>query len=175
MNRTHKGYIHLYTGDGKGKTTAAFGLALRASGAGLRVYIAQFTKGSDSGEVSALRKYSRAVTIRQFGARSFIKRQPSKIDRTLAAKGLAEVSGIIAAGRHRLVILDEICVALRLGLFPLEQVLDMLKTRPGHVEIILTGRNAPEALIDAADLVTEMREVRHYFKKGVRARKGIEF
>jgi cob(I)alamin adenosyltransferase len=175
MNRTKKGYIHLYTGDGKGKTTAAFGLALRASGAGLRVYIAQFTKGSDSGEVRALRNYSRAIIIRQFGARSFIKRLPTKNDRILAANGLAEVSAIIAAGRHDIVILDEICVALRLGLVPLEQVLDMLKKRPGHVEIILTGRNAPRALVDAADLVTEMREIRHYFQKGVRARRGIEF
>ena len=175
MNRKQKGYIQLYTGAGKGKTTAALGLALRASGAGLRVYIAQFVKGSESGERKALAKLSRAVTIRPFGARSFIKKNPAKIDRTLAAKGLAEVSAIIAAGRHDLVILDEICVALRLGLFSLEPVLEMLKTRPGHVEIILTGRNAPQALIDAADLVTEMREIRHYFQKGVRARRGIEF
>jgi cob(I)alamin adenosyltransferase len=175
MNHMQKGYIQLYTGAGKGKTTAAFGLALRASGAGLRVYIAQFVKGSESGEREALKKVSRKVTIRQFGARSFIKKHPTKIDRALAAKGLAEVSAIIAAGRHDLVILDEICIALYLGLFPLEHLIEMLKTRPGHVEIILTGRNAPKALVDAADLVTEMREIRHYYQKGVRARKGIEF
>ena len=175
MNCLQKGYIHLYTGDGKGKTTAAIGLALRACGSGLRVYIAQFTKGSDSGEVNALEKFFRAVTIHQFGARSFIKKKPTKIDRILAAKGLAEVSAVIAAGRHDLVILDEICVALRLRLFSVEQVLEILETRPARVEIILTGRDAPQELIDASDLVTEMREIRHYFKKGVRARRGIEF
>jgi cob(I)alamin adenosyltransferase len=169
-----KGYIHLYTGNGKGKTTAAFGVALRACEAGLKVYIAQFTKGSDSGEVNALRRHFPSATIRQFGAPSFIKK-PDKTDRDFAAKGLAEAADVIAAGRHDLVVLDEVCVALHLGLFSVGQVLEILKTRPGHVEIILTGRNAPRELIEASDLVTEMMEIRHYYHKGVRARRGIEF
>jgi cob(I)alamin adenosyltransferase len=173
--RLQKGYIHVYTGDGKGKTTAAAGLALRAVRAGLRVFIAQFVKGSKSGEMDMLKKLSGKITIRQYGVRSFIKGQPAKTDRSLAHKGMTEVAAVVAAGRHDVVILDEMCVAMNLGLCELNQVLAMLNTRPAHVEIILTGRNAPRALINAADLITEMREIKHYFNKAVPARRGIEF
>jgi cob(I)alamin adenosyltransferase len=175
MTHLKKGYIHLYTGAGKGKTTAAFGLALRAAGNGLRVYIAQFAKGTKSGELELLKKLSRKVTIKQFGARSFITKHPTTIDRTLAESGIAEVAGIIAHGRYDMVILDEIGIACRFGLLSVEPVIAMLKARPSCVEIILTGRNAPKELIDIADLVTEMKEIKHYFQQGVGARAGIEY
>jgi cob(I)alamin adenosyltransferase len=168
-------FIHLYTGSGKGKTTAAIGLALRAAGAGLRVYFAQFAKGTDTGEFRILSKLTNLITIKQFGARSFIKGRPSKNDKTLAANGFALVEKIIREGRYDVVVLDEICIACYYKIIPLQAVIDMIQNRPDHVEIVLTGRNAPQELIDAADLVTEMREIKHYFAEGVHARKGIEF
>jgi cob(I)alamin adenosyltransferase len=170
-----KGYFQLYTGGGKGKTTAALGLALRAAGAGLRVYIAQFAKGIEAGELKALKKLSAAVTVRQCGARSFIRGRPGKIDRTLAENGLAAAARAIASGRWDLVILDELCVACHFRMVEAKAVLEILKSRPRHVEVVITGRNAPKAFLEAADLVTEMKEIKHYFTEGVRARKGIEY
>lgn len=170
-----KGCFQLYTGNGKGKTTAALGLALRAAGAGLRVYIAQFAKGTKTGELTLLRKLSPTIAIRQFGATSFLRRPPSAADRALAARGLATVSRIIRQGRYDVVILDELCIACDYDLVPLQSVIDMIEARPGHVEIVVTGRKAPKALIELADLVTEMKEIKHYFAAGVRARKGIEY
>jgi cob(I)alamin adenosyltransferase len=175
MGRLTKGFVHVYTGDGKGKTSAAMGLALRAIGAGLSVYIAQFSKGSESGELKVLEKLSRKITIRQFGTHSFIKRVPTKIDVTLALKGLATVESILRDGKHDVVILDELCIACRYKMVPVEKAVDMIKNKPAHVELIITGRNAPLEIIEAADLVTEMRAVKHYFSKGVKARKGIEY
>jgi cob(I)alamin adenosyltransferase len=175
MGRLRKGYVQLYTGTGKGKTTAAVGLALRAAGAGLRVYFAQFAKGSASGELAMLKKASCTITIQQFGARSFIKKSPSKIDRTLAANGFAKVTAMVASGRYDVVVLDEIAVACHFNLIPAAAVRELITVRPAHVEIILTGRCAPRELVDAADLVTEMKEIRHYFRNGVLARQGIEY
>jgi cob(I)alamin adenosyltransferase len=175
MHNLRKGYVHLYTGNGKGKTTAALGLALRAAGAGLNVFIAQFAKGIETGEIKALRKFPRLITVKQFGTRSLIKRNPSKIDCTLAARGLAAVEKIVDAGNFDVIILDEMCMACHFNLVSTERVCAMVNNRPAHVEMVITGRNAPRALVEAADLVTEMKEIKHYFLRGVRARNGIEY
>lgn len=169
-----KGFVHCYTGSGKGKTTAALGLALRAAGAGLDVFIAQFAKGMETGEIRVLRKISKRITLRRYGTRAFITR-PSALDRKLAARGLADAGKAISGGRFDVVILDEICGVCHSKIATPEQVVGIVRARPANVEIVLTGRNAPEEFIEASDLVTEMREVRHYFASGVKARKGIEF
>jgi cob(I)alamin adenosyltransferase len=173
--RLEKGYVHLYTGNGKGKTTAALGLALRAAGAGLKVYIAQFAKGAVTSELKSLKRFSKQITVRQSGARTFIKRKPAAADRTLAGKGLSAVQKAVRFGGYDVVIFDEVCVACRYNLIAVKSIVDLIKRRPEHVEIILTGRYAPEEFVKMADIVTEMKEVKHYFIKGVTARKGIEF
>ena len=169
-----RGYVHVYTGDGKGKTTAALGLCLRAAGAGLKVYIAQFIKGLPYAEHDALGRFSDLITCVPFGRGCFIRRKPEQEDLDAAAGGLAAVCEVLDRGEHRLVILDEVNVALELGLLPLVDVLDLLDRRPTDVELVLTGRGAPPELIERADLVTEMREVKHYYQQGVLARSGVE-
>jgi cob(I)alamin adenosyltransferase len=175
MARLKKGYVHLYTGNGKGKTTAALGLALRAAGAGLRVYIAQFAKGTATSELKPLKKLSGLITVRQFGRSSFIKGNPSRVDVEYAARGIAAVKKTFADGRYDMVVLDELCCACRCSLVSTREVLAMLKSRPGGIEVVITGRNAPDELVKAADIVTEMKEVKHYFMSGVQARRGIEY
>jgi cob(I)alamin adenosyltransferase len=175
MTCLQKGYVHLYTGNGKGKTTAALGLALRAAGAGLRVYIVQFAKGSPTGELTSLDKFKGVITVRQFGRRSFIRGRPSPADFACAARGMAAAARAVAEGRYDVVVLDEICGACRCNLVRTEKVLEALEKRHKGVEVVMTGRNAPEELVGAADLITEMKEVKHYFINGVKARKGIEF
>jgi len=169
-----KGYIHVYTGDGKGKTTAALGLAIRAVGAGLKVYIAQFLKHGDYSEIKGLDRFSDTITVEQFGCGRFIKGRPSKEDVAAARQGLKKVKTILAAGKYSVVILDEANVAVSLNLFSENELLEILDHRPDNVEIIITGRGAASGIIEAADLVTEMKEIKHYFKKGVKARIGIE-
>jgi cob(I)alamin adenosyltransferase len=173
--RLKDGMVHVYTGDGKGKTTAALGLALRALGHGLTVYVIQFMKGDpDYGELRAGRRLD-GLTIRQFGRTDFVDRDhPAEEDLSLARQGLEHAAAILAAGDHDLVILDEINVALDFGLVPLGAVLELIGNRPRNVELVLTGRSAPRAIIEAADLVTEMREVKHYYQQGRTARDGIE-
>ena len=166
--------IQVYTGNGKGKTTAALGLALRACGAGLKVYIAQFIKGRNYSELKALRKFRANLTIEQFGRGCFIK-TPGPVDRELAQNGLKKISQIISEKKFDLVILDEINVALDLKLFAVQDVLKLIEKSPQETELVLTGRNAPPEIIDRADLVSEIQEIKHYFKKGVKARRGIEF
>jgi cob(I)alamin adenosyltransferase len=175
MRYLKKGYVHLYTGNGKGKTTAALGLALRAAGAGLKVFIAQFAKGVATSELKSLRKLSKFITVKRFGRRSFIKSNPTGIDRKCAAKGLAFVKKVISGGRYDMVILDELCGACRHNLIPIKEVLAMIEKRPPWVEVVVTGRDAPKELIAAADIVTEMRGIKHYYVAGVKARKGIEY
>ena len=175
MGKLRKGYVHLYTGNGKGKTTAALGLALRAAGAGLKIFIAQFAKGSGTSELESLKRFSGQITIKQFGGRSFIKRNPSNVDCARAAKGMAAVKKVIEKGRYDMVVLDEMCGACRYKLIPVKEALAMIEKRPPWVEVVVTGRDAPKKLRAAADLVTEMRERKHYYSKGVKARKGIEF
>ncbi len=170
----HKGYIQVYTGNGKGKTTAALGLALRAAGAGHRVFIAQFIKQRRCSEHKALERFSDLVTIKRYG-RGFLRGGvPGKADFESAAKGFKEVKDIIASRHYHLVILDEINVALHYGLIHIEELLDLMEKMPLGVELILTGRYAASRIIEKADLVTEMKEVKHYSTRGVKARAGIE-
>jgi cob(I)alamin adenosyltransferase len=166
--------IHIYTGNGKGKTTAALGLCLRAAGAGKTVFFCQFLKGRGTGEAAFLRKTA-GVCVEQFGRSRFITGKPSAGDIRSAERGLRRAEEAVLGGKFAMVILDEVHQALELGLLDVEELLSILRRAPEEVEIVLTGRNAPAALIKKADLVSEVREVKHYFRKGVKARKGIEY
>lgn len=170
------GYVHVYTGNGKGKTTASLGLALRALGHGLSVCMVQFMKGKiEYGEVKAARQLD-GLEIRQFGRPEFVDREhPLPIDRQLARRGLDYAKKIIEELEYDMVILDEINVAIDWGLIDLEEVVALLRGRPPEVEIVLTGRHAKEVLIEMADLVTEMREIKHYFRRGIVSREGIDY
>ncbi|HDP75175.1 MAG TPA: cob(I)yrinic acid a,c-diamide adenosyltransferase [Bacteroidales bacterium] len=176
MNHSNpqNGYIHLYTGNGKGKTTAAMGLAIRAVGAGKSVFIAQFVKGMYYSELEALKRFTE-ITLKQYGLDCFIVNKPTQNDIEAAQKGLIEVSRIISENRYNMVILDEVCIALHYHLFGLNEIVNLLNHKPQPMEIVLTGRYAPQELIAMADLVTEMQEIKHYYKRGVKARKGIEY
>ncbi|MEA3400804.1 MAG: cob(I)yrinic acid a,c-diamide adenosyltransferase [Armatimonadota bacterium] len=169
-----RGYVQVYTGDGKGKTTAALGLALRAAGAGLRVLIAQFVKGMHYSELDALERFDDLIEVRQYGRASFIHGQPSAEDVEAARAGLAEVREELLSDRWDVVILDEANIATHFGLLAVDELLALIHERPEGVELVITGRRADRHVIDAADLVTEMREVKHYYEHGVRARQGIE-
>ncbi len=169
-----KGYVQIYTGNGKGKTTAAFGLALRAAGAGLKVFIAQFIKGMHYSELDAFKRFEDMITIRQFGRGCFIYEEPGQEDIDCARSGLAVVKEIVRDGGYQVVILDEINIAEHIGLFAVEDVIELIESKPEHVELVLTGRYAHPSLIERADLVTEMTEIKHYYSKGVEARDGIE-
>jgi cob(I)alamin adenosyltransferase len=168
-----KGYFHIYTGNGKGKTTAAFGLALRAVMAGKTVYIGQFVKGIAYNETKWA-AYVPGVEIHQFGRGCFIEREPCEEDVRLAEAGLKASSEALQCGRYDLVILDELTIALHYKLLSLEDVVDAICARAPHTEAVATGRYAPQALIDMADIATEMKEIRHYYTKGVLARDGID-
>ncbi len=168
------GFIHLYTGNGKGKTTAAFGLALRAAGAGMHIFIAQFVKGMHYAELDAIKRFPE-IELKQYGLDCFIENEPTEKDIQAARKGFDEVADIILKNQYDMVILDEVCIALYYHLFETEELLTVLKKKPEAMEIILTGRYAPPELFEIADLVTEMKEIKHYYAKGVKARPGIEF
>ncbi len=168
------GCVHVYTGDGKGKTTAALGLALRAAGAGWNVFFGQFAKGSSGSEQRALERLADCITVRQFGRSCFVGRQPDSADLDAAQLGLAECREVVLSGDYQLVVLDEANVAVALGLIPLDDLLGLIDMRPEPVELIITGRWAHRYLIDRADLVTEMQEVKHYYHQGVLARTGVE-
>jgi cob(I)alamin adenosyltransferase len=169
-----KGYIQIYTGDGKGKTTAALGLALRAAGHGLRTYIGQFMKGQDYGELHSLRGHH-YITIEQYGQPYCIRREEVTPEHAaLAHQGLERARQAMLSGQYDIIVLDEVNIAVWFGLLNVEEVLTFLDQKPEHVEVILTGRRAPPGLIERADLVTEMCEVKHYYHRGVMARKGIE-
>ncbi len=169
------GFVQVYTGDGKGKTTAALGLALRACGQGLKVYIGQFAKGGEYGELAGLARLADCVTLRQYGRGTLIRGKASAEDVRLARQGWEEAAGIVRQGGYDLVILDEIGIALHFGMVSSAEVLRLLEERPPSVELVLTGRRIPEEVLARADLVTEMREIRHYYRRGVRARRGIEY
>jgi cob(I)alamin adenosyltransferase len=170
------GYVQVYTGNGKGKTTAALGLALRAAGHGLKTLFVQFLKAQPSGEVEAVKKLAPLVRIERFGREGFItvKDGPDDEDRSRARAGLARAREAVLSGEFAIVVLDEINPAVHFGLVPESAVLDLLAVRPPEVELVLTGRYAPASFIDRADLVTEMTGVKHYFERGVRAREGVE-
>ena len=169
-----QGYIQVYTGEGKGKTTAAIGLAVRAAGAGLQVFIAQFVKSGKTSEITALERFVDRIRVEQFGTGRFIRGRPTATDIEAAARGLRRVGEILRAGQHDVVILEEANVAAAMGLFSEKTLLEAITLRPAHVEVVITGRNAGPELIAAADLVTDMKAVKHYYRQGVPARVGIE-
>jgi cob(I)alamin adenosyltransferase len=168
------GYVQVYTGDGKGKTTAAIGLALRAAGAGLKVFVAQFVKSEKYSEIFALERFSDLITCRQYGSGCWLHGQPDDEDVRLAGSGLEEVRRILETGRYDVVILDEANIATHFGLLAVDNLIALIDSKPPEVELIFTGRKADPRLIDRADLVSEMREIKHYYQKGVLARKGID-
>jgi cob(I)alamin adenosyltransferase len=172
---TNKGYIHVYTGNGKGKTTAALGLSLRAAGTGKKIFFAQFIKGKSSSEIDAINKFIPNITIKQYGLDCFIVKIPTENDIRAANEGLKEISHILSAGLYDIVVLDEATIAVYYKLFSSQELIKILKTKKDKTEIIITGRYAPPELIEIADLVTEMKEIKHYYSKGINARKGIEY
>jgi cob(I)alamin adenosyltransferase len=170
-----KGLVQIYTGEGKGKTTAALGLSVRAAGRGLKVFIAQFAKGMFYGELKALERLSPEITLRQYGRKCFIENEPTEEDRRLAREGWKEIQEVLAREDYDLLILDEIGIALHYELIALREVEELVEGKPTGIELVLTGRKIPEGLFEKADLVTEMREIKHYYNAGVNARKGIEY
>lgn len=172
-----KGLVLVYTGNGKGKTTAALGLALRAVGHDEKVYIIQFMKGNEKyGEVQAVRKYLPNTELVQKGLDKFVKKgNPSEEDLKLAKEGIDLAKDIISSGEYDLVILDEINVAVDYGLIKEEDVLDLISIKPEHVALVLTGRYAPEKILEAADMVSEVKEIKHHYKQGIKAQPGIEY
>ena len=174
--RLERGLIQVYTGDGKGKTSAAFGLALRAVGRGLKVYVIQFIKGGfDYGELYVVERLPN-FKLKAFGRGKFVTDVPPTEDDVKLAKEAFELARkVVSGGEYDVVVLDEINVALHLKLIGIEEVVDLIRRKPKHVELILTGRSVPPEIIELADLVTEMKEVKHPYTKGVPPRKGIEY
>lgn len=173
-----KGYVQIYTGDGKGKTTAAVGLAIRAAGRGLRVVFVQFLKGSMSGEVSVMEDIEQIRLIRAAGQDKVfwkLSDEEKALMRSEAEKVLLQICDLLADSAVDMLILDEALGALKNGIVSMDAVNDLLEKRFAHVEVVLTGRDAPKALVEQADLVTQMVPVKHYYNDGVKARKGIEF
>ncbi|MFP3975058.1 MAG: cob(I)yrinic acid a,c-diamide adenosyltransferase [Chloroflexota bacterium] len=174
-NKLEKGYVQVYTGNGKGKTTAAMGLAFRSLGAGLKTYFGQFMKGQKYSELEAARMSAPYITMEQYGEPTFIHIQgASETTREKAKAGVQRAKEVIASGQYDTVVLDEICTAHHFGLVSTEEILDIMRERPENLELILTGRYASPEVSEAADLVTEMVEVKHYFQQGVLERTGIE-
>lgn len=176
LARHRRGLVQVYTGDGKGKTTAAFGQALRALGQGYRVCVIQFMKGRKYGEYLAAERYLPNLTIRLSGLDSFVMRdKPAPLDIELAEQGLALAREAVGSGEYDLVVLDEINVALDFKLVPLAAVVDLIRSRPATLDLILTGRYAPPEILALADTVSEIIEVRHHYRAGVKERAGIEY
>ena len=169
-----KGYVHVYTGNGKGKTTCALGLLLRAYGAGVRIFFAQFLKSSDYSELNTLAILADRVTVRQYGSGQFVLGKPCDEDFKLAAAGLVEVREALLSGQHQMVILDEANVAVGYGVLSADDIISLIDQKPDGVELVITGRGADPRIIEKANLVTEMREIKHYYKEGVPARMGVE-
>ncbi|MBE0451275.1 MAG: cob(I)yrinic acid a,c-diamide adenosyltransferase [Clostridia bacterium] len=172
-NSMSKGYMHIYTGNGKGKTTAAFGLAIRAACAGKKVYIGQFVKDMKYSETKIV-DFLPNIVIEQLGEGCFISKNPTEQDRLVARKALQKCATILESEQYDLVILDEINIALYYDLIDVNEVIDALEHRKKSIEVVLTGRYAPEKLIVLADLVTEMKEIKHYYTQGVLSREGFD-
>ncbi len=174
-NAKDKGLVMVYTGDGKGKTTAAVGQALRALGHGFRVYMIHFMKGRDYGEFLAAEKLPH-LTVDRAGRDTFVKRNnPDPLDIELAREGFIRAAKAIKSGEYDLVVLDEINVAVDYGLIPEADMLGLLEEKPPDVDIILTGRGAKPELVKRADLVSEVLMIKHHYNDGVAQRKGIEY
>jgi len=170
------GLVQVYTGDGKGKTTASLGLAFRAAGSDMRTYIGQFLKHHPYGERESVKRLAPLVTIEQFGLDGWVHASGvTPEQKEAAAKGLVAVRQALMSGEYDIVVADEINVAVAFGLLTEDQVLDLIECKPVGVELVLTGRKASEAIIERADLVTEMREIKHPYQKGIQARRGVEF
>lgn len=169
-----KGYIHVYTGNGKGKTTAALGLAVRALGAGKKVYIGQFAKSKQYSELEIINKLLTDITIKQYGTGCFIFEKPKEEDVLAAQQGLQDIVEAIESDKYDVIILDEANIAVYYNLISVEQLIEAIGKRSERTEIIITGRYATQEIMDFADLVTEMKEVKHYYQQGVQARVGIE-
>ncbi len=169
-----RGYIQVYTGEGKGKTTAAIGLAIRAVGASGRVLFAQFIKKKRCSEHHVLTTLYPSIEVRQYGQGCFLRRKPNQKDITSAKMGIREIIELAPRGDYDLIVLDELNVALHHGLVDTEDVHELLRVRHPKTEIVITGRYAHDLIIEMADLVTEMRNIKHYSQRGLKARKGIE-
>ena len=172
--REKLGLVHIYTGNGKGKTTAAFGLAVRMLGRGGKVLIIQFMKAPKAyGEQVKIEECG--AVIESFGLPKFVHGEPTEEDIEAAKKALQRAKEAVSSGEWDLVILDEVCVALSFGMLSVEEVKELIKTKAQHTELVLTGRYCPEELFELADYVTEMREIKHPYQRGVMARKGVEY
>ncbi len=169
-----QGCVQVYTGDGKGKTTAALGLALRAAGAGLKVFIGQFIKNMEYNEIRALKRFEDQIVLCQFGRGCFIQGEPCQEDIDAARRALETIGKALKSGAYDVVIADESNVAVQCRIISEADLIRLIEARPPHVELVLTGRGAPEAVIERADLVTEMNARKHYYDKGIMARDGIE-
>ena len=171
-----KGLVLVYTGNGKGKTTAAMGQALRAVGHGLKVLVIQFMKGKKYGEVIAAEKFLPGITVRLCGLDSFVMREnPAPVDVELAKQGVGIAAKALTSGEYNMVILDEINVVLDFKLVSLSEVVEMIKARDPKVDVILTGRYAPPEIIELADTVSEINEIKHHYAAGMKERAGIEY
>ena len=170
-----KGYIHIYTGPGKGKTTAALGLGLRAAGAGFIVHMIQFMKGRRYSEINSIENLPN-FTISQHGRDEFVsKENPEQIDIDLAMDGFVHAKDLIKKNNHDMIILDELNVAVDFNLISVEKVIELIEKKPEKLELVMTGRNAHPELVKIADIVTEMLEIKHPYQQGIPARKGIDF
>lgn len=175
-NPAHRGLVIVITGNGKGKTTSAFGQALRAIGQDYKVLIIQFMKGRDYGEFVAAEKYLPRLTIRRFGLDSFVMRDnPAPVDIELAKQGLEFAKKAVAGNKYDMIILDEINVAVDFKLIDLQDVIDLIKNKPPAIDLILTGRYAPKEIIKLADTVSEVKEIKHHYNAGIKDRAGIEY
>lgn len=176
MGALNKGFIQVYTGNGKGKTTAAIGQAVRAAGAGMKSYIIQFMKEYPYSELNSLKYLSEWITIEQKGGDDFVykKELPTEVEKTKAKEALKKAEEHIISRSFDLIILDEVLVSIYFKLLTTIEIISVIKKKPEPVELILTGRYCPEEIIEFADLVTEMKEIKHYYSKGILSRKGIE-
>ena len=176
MGNLKKGFVQVYTGNGKGKTTAAIGQAVRAAGAGLKSYIIQFMKEYPYSELNSLKLLADRIKIEQKGGDDFVyKKEPPPETEKLKIRGaLKKAEELMMSNSYDIIILDEILVAIYFKLLQTDEIISFLKKRPDNVEVILTGRYCPDEIIEMADLVTEMKEIKHYYTEGILSRKGIE-
>lgn len=171
-----KGYVQVYTGNGKGKTTAAIGQAVRAAGAGLKTFIIQFMKEYPYSEINSLKELSKWITVEQYGKDDFVYKgtMPGEEDLSAVKRALIKAEDVLVSNQFDLVVLDEILVSIYFKLLTTNNVLNLINKKPDNIELILTGRYCPKEIIDKADLVTEMLEIKHYYLNKVLSRKGIE-
>ena len=170
----NKGYVHVLTGNGKGKTTAAIGLSIRAAGAGMKIFFGQFIKKGEYSEIKALKRFDDLITVEQFGLGRFVHKKPKLEDIEAARMGIERVTEVMASGRYDMVVLDEANVAVKYGLFPVQKLLGLIINKPPELELVITGRYASIRIIEMADRVTELQAKKHYYNLGTPARVGIE-